>query len=209
MARDHARVRADIWADEDWRDLPSLAQWLYLHLMSSPSLNFCGVTDWRPPRIAALAVELKADDVEYAAAWLEAYEFIVVDRETEEVLIRSWIKHDGLLQQPNMVKAMVKAHAAIGSGILRAVIVDQLERLKQNGYQSHHWNHVSTLLRKRSLTIAEAFQKLPPNPSVKGSVNPSEIRALLLTPYSMLPTPDAEQSPDLISHLTSAMEDSR
>lgn len=204
MARDYGRIRLDIWADEDWRDLPSLPQWLYLHLLSSSSLNFCGVTDWRPARIAALAVELGPDDVEYAAAWLEAGEFLVVDRSTEEVLIRSWIKHDGLLSSPNMAKAMVKAHAAIGSGILRAVIVDQLERIKANGIDYAGWKYVAPLLKKRSLTVEEAFHKLLPNPSIKGSANPSEIRAALLTPSSVLLTPHSDQSADQISHLTSA-----
>jgi hypothetical protein len=207
MARDHARIRVDIWADEDWRDLPSISQWLYLCLLSSPSLNFCGVTDWRPARIAALNAEMKADDVEYAAAWLEAGEFLVIDRDTEEALIRSWVKHDGLVSSPNMSKAMVKAHAAIGSGILRAVVVDQLERLKQANPKLAGWQHLQGVLRKRSLTVPEAFQKLPGNPSIKGSANPSEIRAALLTPSSLLHSPPADPSTDRNSHLTSEGED--
>jgi hypothetical protein len=206
MARDHARIRVDIWADEDWRDLPSVSQWLYMCLLSSPSLNFCGVTDWRPARIAALNAEMKAYDVEYAAAWLEAGEFLVIDRDTEEVLIRSWVKHDGLVSSPNMSKAMVKAHAAIGSGILRAVIVDQLERLKQANPKLAGWQYLHNVLRRRSLTVSEAFQKLSPNPSIKGSVNPSEIRAALLTPSSVLLSPDSDQSAHQDSHLTSNRE---
>lgn len=207
MARDHARIRVDIWADEDWRDLPSVSQWLYLCLLSSPALNFCGVTDWRPARIAALNAEMKADDVEYAAAWLEAGEFVVIDRETEEVLIRSWVKHDGLVSSPNMSKAMVKSHAAIGSGILRAVIVDQLERLRQTNPNLSGWKHLHGVLRKRSLTVQEAFLRLSPNPSVKGSTNPSEIRAALLTPYSLLLSPDSDPSPESESQLTRKPED--
>ena len=203
MARDHGRIRIDIWADEDWRDLPSPAQWLYMHLLTSPSLNFCGVTDWRPSRIAAMAAELAADDVEYAAAWLEAGEFLIVDRNTEEALIRSWVKHDGLVSSPNMTKAMAKAHAGIGSSILRAVVVDQLERLRQAQPGLSGWKHLGDVLRKRSLTVSEAFQKLPPNPSIKGSANPSEIRAALHTPSSVLHSPDSDPSSESQSHLTS------
>jgi len=221
MARDHARIRLDIWADEDWRDLPSIAQWLYLHLLSSPSLSFCGVTDWRPARIAALAAELKGDDVEYAANWLEEGQFIIVDRGTEEVLIRSWVKHDGLVSSPNMTKAMAKAHATIGSGILRAVVVDQLERLKIARPELHGWKHLGDILRKRSLTVTEAFRMLPPNPSANPSPNPSdnpsdeqsgngsENRRQLRTPFSVLHSPDSDPSSDQISHLTRAQEDER
>jgi len=216
MARDHARIRVDIWADEDWRDLPSIAQWLYLQLLSSPALSFCGVTDWRPARIAALAAELKAEDVEYAANWLEEGHFIVVDRNTEEALIRSWVRHDGLVASPNMTKAMAKAHAAIGSGILRAVVVDQLERLKIKQPQLSGWKNLGDVLRKRSLTVEEALRMLPPNPSANPSPNPSdngsdersdngsEIRVPLRTPFSVLHPPVADQSSDPISHVTRA-----
>jgi hypothetical protein len=218
MARDHARIRLDIWADEDWRDLPALPQWLYLHLLSAPTLNFCGVTDWRPARIAALAADLTAADVEYAAAWLEAGEFVIIDRATEEALVRSWVKHDGLMASPNMAKALVTAHSAIASGTLRAVVIGQLENLKQTRPKLAGWKHIGTLLRKRSLTVPEAFQKLPPNPSVNPSTdpsenpsgNPSEIRPELLTPFlpSSLP-PNSQLSPDPDLHLTRALESYR
>lgn len=203
MARDHARLRLDIWADDDWRDLPSNAQWLYMLLSSHPSLGFAGVADWRPARLAGHARETTAEDVEYAAAWLEAGEYLVIDRNTEEVLIRSWIKHDGLLTSPNITKAMVKAHAAIGSAVLRAVVVDQLERLKQARPEMAGWKHCEGVLRKRSLTVEEAFQKLPSNPSAKGSDSPSAFRAALRSPFSVLPSPHSDLSSDPNSQLTS------
>ena len=200
MARDHARIRLDIWADEDWRDLPSLPQWLYLHLLSSPSLSFCGVTAWRPARIAALALGLQASDVEYAASWLEDGRFILADRETEEVLVRSFIKHDGLVKSPNMSKALVKSHAAVGSKVLRAVIIDQLKRLKAAQPDLSGWQHLGTLLAKDSLTVAKAFPKLSPNPSAnpsaKGSGNPSESRPELRSPLSSLHAPSSSHHPD-------------
>lgn len=214
MARDHARIRLDIWADEDWRDLPALPQWLYLHLLTAPTLNFCGVTDWRPARIAALAADLSAGDVEYAAGWLEAGEFVVIDRATEEALVRSWVKHDGILASPNMAKALAKAHGSVGSGVLRAVVVGQLEKLKQANPKLPGWKHVTDVMRKRSLTPSEAFQMLPPNPSVKGSDNPSdnpsdkpsgdpsENRPELHTPFSVLHSPPSDLPPHQSSHLT-------
>lgn len=173
MARDHARIRLDIWADEDFRDLTSSAQWLYLHLLASPTLTFCGTTDWRPPRIAAVTAELTGNDVETFAAELEAGRFIVVDRDTEEAMIRSFVKHDGLMKSPNMAKALAKDHALIASRCLRAVVVDQLKRLKEASPELLGWNHIGTLLRKRSMTPEEAFALLSPNPSVNPSGNPS------------------------------------
>lgn len=200
MANDHARIRRDIWGDDDWRGLTSPAQWLYLHLLSSPNITFAGIVDWRPPRIAALTAELTAADVDTFAGELIAARFILPDPDTEEVLIRSWVKHDGLLRSPNVTKALVKAHMGTASRILRAVLVDQLIRLRENGYEGA-WNALGGLLDKPSLTFEEGVEILSVDPSGdpsdKGSGNPSdkgsgkgfENRAPLRTPFSALRSP--------------------
>ena len=198
MARDHARIRLDIWSDEDWRALTSAAQWIYLALLSRPGLNFCGVADWRPARIAAVTAELTGSDVEHVAAELEAARFIVVDRDSEEVLIRSFVKHDGLLMSPNMTKALVKDHATVASRALRAVVVDQLKRLKVAQPDLRGWGHVGTLLRKGSMTPDEAFAILPPNPFVNPSVNPSPNPSGQASPN---PSPNPSVTPFLPSSL--------
>jgi len=71
MARDHARIRLDMWTDDDFTDLTSPAQWLYINLISTGGMKYCGVTDWRPARIAGASVELTANDVEMIAQELE------------------------------------------------------------------------------------------------------------------------------------------
>jgi hypothetical protein len=177
--RDHARIRLDIWGDDDFRDLTSLSQWLYLNLVTSPSLTFCGVADWRPGRIAALTAELTGDDVERAAAELEAGWYLVIDRDSEEALIRSFIRHDGLMASPNMAKAMCKAFAGTASRVLRAVIVHELHRLHEEWEpvegKADGWTvqAVRDVMRNRSMTAEEAFEILPLNPSGNPFANPS------------------------------------
>ena len=67
MARDRANIRTDIWNDDDFRQLSASAQLLYLQLLTSATLTYAGVADWRPKRIAALACGRNAKDVEAAA----------------------------------------------------------------------------------------------------------------------------------------------
>jgi hypothetical protein len=179
MARDHARIRLDIWADDDFRALSSGAQWLYLYLVSSPALSFCGVSDWRPARIAAVTLDLTAHDVEMYAAELESTKehdpLIVVDRDSEEVLVRSFMKHDGLMKQPNLTTAMVNAYGGTASSVLRAVIIGQLVALKGTHPEFRGWSKVTPgMLRRAAMTPAEAVSLLPPNPSIDPSVDPSE-----------------------------------
>jgi hypothetical protein len=215
MANDYARVMRSIWGDDDFRELPQDSQWLYFHLLTSPSLNHAGVTDWRPARIAGLARGLTADAVEAASVELEGNLYTLVDRDSEEAMIRTFIRHDGLMQQPNMAAAMAKAHSGISSKILRGVIVHELKHLKEDQPDLNGWSRpgVKLILRRTSITPSEAFDQLPRygfiNPSVKGSVkgsvNPSdsdrltppergpERGASLLTP-SPTPSPSPQHS---------------
>jgi hypothetical protein len=206
MARDHARVRLDIWSDDEFRDLTSGAQWLYLHLLSSPALTFVGVTDWKPGRIAGHTAELSAFDVNVYGTELVAGQFLIVDPDTEEVLIRSFVKHDGLMKSPNMAKALVKAHALIGSANLRAVIVHELKRLKRAQPDLRGWDHVAGLLKKRSMSPTEAIADLSwnpsGNPSEKGSENPSDQgsghpSATPILPNSLPPISSSSSSPSV------------
>ncbi|GII98368.1 hypothetical protein CLV28_0693 [Sediminihabitans luteus] len=186
MARDHARIRLDIWTDDDWRELSSGAQWLYMRLLSDGTTSFAGVADWRPARIAAATADLTARDVEMYAVELEDGRFILPDRDSEEVMVRSFVKHDGLMRSPNVAAAFVKAHAAIASRVLRAVVVDQVTRLQEAQPDLKGWtrSEVQRVLSKRSMTFEEGLAALPANPSRnpsgKGSGNPFGIPSIIL-----------------------------
>jgi hypothetical protein len=179
MARTHARLRLSMWSDEDFRDLPAESQWLYMLLLTSSALSYAGVTDWRPARIAPMAVDVSPARVEAAAVELEQNHYIVVDRDTEEVLVRSFIRNDGLMDQPNVAAAMVKAYIAMASRTLQAVVVHELKRLNKEDSTLKAWarTDVRGLLKKRSMTPDQALEVLPPNmagfPSDWGHTEPS------------------------------------
>jgi hypothetical protein len=137
MARDRASVRIDMWADADWRLLSEPAQRLYMLLLSHPTLNYAGVADWRPGRLSQLSSSSTKAGIETAAAELEGAGFILRDDETEEVLIRSFIKHDGLMKQPKLVVSMTIAFAAIGSTKIREVVAHEVQKLhdRDNGFR--------------------------------------------------------------------------
>ena len=188
MARDHAQVRLDLWNDDDFRVLTRAAQLLYIQLLTSATLNYAGVADWRPKRIAPLSGDGTPADVEAAAAELERGLFIVTDNDTEEVMVRSFLKHDGLLQKPNVTKAMISAFGAISSSKLRGVIVHELTRLsvKFPEWRAFAMKEVQELLEREAINPSE----LVSNSFQTGKPTPSEIDASLLTPNSLLHAPD-------------------
>lgn len=175
MARDHARIKVSIWGDTDWRMLSSDSQWLYLYLLSSPTLNYAGVADWRPRRIAAMTGDGDSDYIEQAAYGLEQCGFIVVDRDTEEVAIRTFVKHDGLIGKPNVAIAFCKAWQSTASLEIRAVIAQEIVDLHDEEPHLKGWDNESSLpwleqvLGHELMTWGSAQKELPPNPFAKGS----------------------------------------
>lgn len=157
MAREHAPIRLDIWGDDDWTDLLSpAAQHLYFVLLTSPSLSYAGVGDWRPGRIAQLARGWTTRAVQAAAAELIEHLFIVVDEDTEEYLIRSFVKHDGLLKNPKVSVSFANAYADLASRSLRGVIVHQLLRLHEKQPALKGWgvDRVAEILTRKTVDPA-------------------------------------------------------
>lgn len=204
MARDHASIRIDIWNDDDFRALTIHAQFLYLQLLSSATLSYAGVADWRPVRIAALSSDADKGNVQQAANELAGRSFIVVDDDTEEVLIRSFLKHDGLLHKPNVTKAMVTAFSKIASPTLRGVVVWELSKLhdRHPDWKGFSAEGVTDLLDRGSVDPSSVVPKRDRNPLSKGSVKGSESDPSLLTPNSLLLATDS-------SHLATSTNDVR
>lgn len=191
MAREHARIQTAIWLDDDFLDLTVEAQHLYLVLTTQMTLSFCGVTTWHPGRISQLAAGWTVGRVETAAEELSERAYIVIDEVTGEVLVRSFIRNDGLLASPNITKAMYRTYAEIGSRVIRSVVVHELKRLKEEQPLLKGWDVCADLLNKRSAAPSDitpfrasgnpSETVTEPFPARNG--NPSD------APYSLLPTP--------------------
>jgi hypothetical protein len=124
----YVRLQRDIRLDPDYRALTPLAQWLYKELLID--VDFIGVCDYAPRKLAKIATGMTAMQIEQYAAELRAALFIVIDDETGELLVRTFVKHDGLYKQPNMCVAMVKAFRRVGSPTIQGVISHELNRIK-------------------------------------------------------------------------------
>lgn len=146
MARDHGRINWAIWSDPDWRLLKRDEQWVFMMALTQPGLSYAGVVPFTVRRWSSLADDLSPAKLRKAVSALEAARYLVVDEDTEEMLIRSFIRNDGLLASPNIVRSMVKDFSAICSPLLRAVIVCEVFRLLSEGRpgSSTSWDEVLT-----------------------------------------------------------------
>lgn len=169
MAREHANIRLDMWGDGDWRALSMPAQWLYELLLTHPKTSRAGVSDWRPNRLSRMAAGVTVAQVDQMAGELVRGRFIAIDELTEEVLIRSYVKHDGVMKQPNMAVTMANDWAGISSPRLRAILAFEVQKLRKEQPDLPGWKsekHLVTLLAAEGLDLKN-------DPSVNPSVDPS------------------------------------
>lgn len=129
MARDHACVYVSIWDDPQFVELSCMAQRLYFFLLSQRDLTYCGLLPLRVRRWASRSADSTPDDVAAALAELDAARFVVADHDAEEVLVRSYVRRDGLFRQPNVLAAALREAMAITSPALRVALAEELRRL--------------------------------------------------------------------------------
>jgi hypothetical protein len=95
MAQDFAPLLRSIWSDDDWRALSMDAQHIYLMLLSHPDRNSAGVLSLTKKKWTRLAADMTPQRPRLSAALDRAgltTGFVVVDEETEEVLVRAFIR---------------------------------------------------------------------------------------------------------------------
>ncbi len=129
MAREHGRLAYTLFRDSDFRALSRSAQALYMQLLAQKEINNAGVCPLMVSKWAR-----GCDELDEAAVWvtlreLQAARFVFFDEESEELLVRSFIRNDGILKQPNLVKNALRCAEQVESETLRGVLAEELRRL--------------------------------------------------------------------------------
>lgn len=156
MARSHGRVLVDIWADDDFLDLTPAAQRQFFVLLSQPSLNFAGLLAYQPRRWAATSRHLALTDVIDALAELADRRYVLIALSTEELVVRSYARHDVRTANPKMAAALASHATQIQSGALRHALADELARIdldpEKNAKSVETLAEAIAVLRKRPIT---------------------------------------------------------
>lgn len=125
MANAHGHILATIWRDRDFQRLGMAPQWLYMQLLSSPDRNLCGVVPYTPRRWQAGARGVTLADIDKAVGALSETRFVLVDDDTDELLVRTVVKHDPP-RNPNVTVGMWRQWERIASERVRAAIVAEM-----------------------------------------------------------------------------------
>lgn len=164
MARDRANINTAIHTDQDWRDLTIAEQHFYWLLSTHPDLNYVGVVDWRTARLSAMAADATREGIQSTAESLQAKRFVLIDEGTEEILVRSFMRHDGLLKQPKLSISMVNAYGSVASKMIREVVTFELQRLYAEfpEWAAFRQEKVMSLVKGKGTDMAEFTRDFTP-----------------------------------------------
>lgn len=172
MARDHARILLRIWADPEFRALERGAQQLYFMLLSDGGINNAGVVPLQARRWANCSSDGTEASIRDDLDALAAGRFVIADHDTEEVLVRSFIRNDGVAKQPNTLKNAAVTARSTQSPEIRRVLAGELRRVRPAHTGSEQARLAVTEL-DETLAMFGPHEP-PPNPSGDPSSNPSE-----------------------------------
>lgn len=138
MARDHARVLTRIWSDPEFRALTAGEQRTYLMVLSEQALSYAGVAPLTVRRWSQQATDTPEKVLRKHLDRLHDTRFLVVDHDSEEVLVRSFMRQDRVMRLPNVAKAARAAYLGVQSLVVRAHILIEVHRIHEGPAGDFH-----------------------------------------------------------------------
>jgi hypothetical protein len=127
--RPFAKVYKSIWRDEEFTHLTGSAQRLYVLLISQPNITLAGMLPLQPNKWSRLAADSTPAAVREAIGALDELCFTVTDDDTEELLVRTYMRTAVLDNRKPWTtqKGVIRYCLQAESPLIRATLADQLE----------------------------------------------------------------------------------
>ncbi|MEV6879563.1 hypothetical protein [Amycolatopsis sp. NPDC051128] len=129
MAREHARILCRIWRDAEFRGLVTDEQWMYKALLSQATISNAGVIAYTPGPWSRLSADMTLERVEAALSSLAAKRYVVLDEDTGELLVRTFMRNDGVSSNGKVFKNALKVAQQVQSDVLRRVLAAELRKV--------------------------------------------------------------------------------
>lgn len=126
VARSYGALKVSMWEPgSDFRQLSPMAQWAYTMLLSQPQITNLGLLAFTPEKWVRLANGLTAPHMEAAIGELEEHRYLLIDRETGDLLVRTFIKHDRVFAQPALTTNARSLIRSVESDTIRNYLIER------------------------------------------------------------------------------------
>ena len=140
MARTWGRIATRIWADPDFIALREAEQRAFMVALSQSSLSHAGVLSFTLRRWEGLASDSTVARLRKAFLSLQQQLYVLIDETTEEMFLRTFLRHDGILANPNVATASAAAYDGIHSPAIRGAFLVELHRLNADPHPDPKWD---------------------------------------------------------------------
>lgn len=130
MPRREARVQVTIWTNPDFVALSQEDQRTYVLLFSQPVISLCGVVPITFGRWAGMAGDTSVESLRSSIDRLELAGLVVADYEQDELLVRSFLRHDGVWRNSKTRAGAVEQLKHVTSQKIRKVLEAEIARLE-------------------------------------------------------------------------------
>ncbi len=131
MANAAGMLKESIWRDKDFRDLPRTAQATYAQLISQKELDRAGIQPLQVSKWTKGCTTLTEADFWDDLKVLEAHRFVYIDEDTDELFVRSYMRHCEVARYPNILKNALRCAGMVASEKLRHELAKELRRLRK------------------------------------------------------------------------------
>lgn len=132
MANAAALINEGLWRkDKAFQALPRMAQCTFLQVLSQKDLDCAGVLTLYLELLAKGCNELTVDQLEADFTTLEKARFLFVDYDTDELLIRSYVRLVSV-KSPNAWKSAFKSARLVVSEKIRHELAVELRRIRRS-----------------------------------------------------------------------------
>jgi hypothetical protein len=135
-----------MWSDKDFCALSPLAQRLYMFLLGQPNLNHAGLLPLTLTRWSRSSPGVTVDSLAIDLTELEEADYVITDEDTEEALIRTLVRNDGVWKQPRVMMAMRSDAAEIVSPKLRYRLREELLRIDTSSLKQNVREEIDALI---------------------------------------------------------------
>lgn len=129
MARSYGRFTTSIYRDQDFRALTFAQQGIYFMLGLQPEMSGAGTLALTQKRWAAMGAECSTDELRDELAVLENRGHIVIDDDTEELLIVKFVKWDGGITNEKRRPVIKEAALSVASPRIRHSLAREIGHL--------------------------------------------------------------------------------
>ncbi|MDR5712957.1 hypothetical protein [Nesterenkonia flava] len=129
-------------------------------LLANKARTYAGVLPLVPGRYLRTSRDSTREDFDAGVQELTHARFLVIDEDSQEILIRSFVRHHEVIKQPNLTKNMVRSLDSVYSRRILDVLLMELARYLREEPELKGWAEIEEEDPRLWVALCQTMQRL-------------------------------------------------